>query len=94
MTKCIDCQEYRDQLHNVAETLSNARNALISAGQTAVNAIEKIQILQQQAEDAQPVLALANELVNAAEENDEEAGAAIGAALAAAVHKWRRTWAS
>jgi predicted S18 family serine protease len=82
---------YKDKLHEVAETLTNAKNALVSAGQTAINAIETIQALQERANNAEPILALANELVKCAEDNDQEAGAAIGSALAAAVIIWRKT---
>ena len=89
--ECAECAYYRDQLHSCAESLTNAKSALISAGQTAIHAIETIQFLQERAANAAPVLMLANELVNAAEDGDEEAGAAIGAALAAAVIIWSKT---
>ena len=86
-----ECDWYRDKLHDTGEALSNARNALISAGQTAVTAIERIQVLEDRAENAAPVLLAANNLVHAAEDNDGKRGEVLGAELARVVLEWRKT---
>ncbi len=82
--------EYREQLYGTRESLANARNAMISAGQTAIKAIETIQALTDTRERDAPVVMLANEFVAAAERNDEKTGAELAISLARAVRAWRK----